>query len=350
MRIRPVLDIPQHIFPKLMFAIRAQVLESQHLHVICLLRLRSSGNISRLHLNRFGEIAAEMGRVDHDPTDGSASAQTHQHPVVMPGLPAAFRFPAVAHVVAAARQEQVGAGAEMLVAARHGHAAHDGRAQFHLDVAAGGEHGKGLAVEAKPRDAAVREHEQTHMRHGPRGGRHGPPMPSGGSTVPLGQHFRPPIIPILDHLRIRALPARLEAAVHGDALGMIAIEIRRVDLHPAHEPGRHAQLDHDPVEQGGVVATCFPPVVPGPRGDVDARASDWRGRGEEVGGWGEPLVRGGEDTRAEWGGYEICNVGGVERRAKVGVWGGEWGRDLPIQVELKVLLMRSAGMESSPVS
>lgn len=74
------------------------------------------------------------------------------------------------------------------------------------------------------------------------------------------------------------------------------------------------------------MAACFPPVVPGPRGDVEARAPDGRGPGEEVGGGGEPLVRGGEDARAEWGGNEICNVGGVERLAKVGVWEKKgWG-------------------------
>ncbi len=71
------------------------------------------------------------------------------------------------------------------------------------------------------------------------------------------------------------------------------------------------------------MAPGLPAIVPGAREDEFAGLADWRGRGEEVGGGGEPFVAGGYDAGAEGGGYEVWEGMLVEDEAGGLGCGGE---------------------------
>lgn len=94
------------------------------------------------------------------------------------------------------------------------------------------------------------------------------------------------------------------------------------------------------------MASAFPPVVPSSGGNEDAGAGDGGTGVEEVGCWGEEFIGGGEDAGGEGSGDKIYRLRGRQRRAVGKVMKREFEGGGPMQVELKVGVMRSVGMES----
>src|SRR5262245_15626275 len=122
------------------------------------------GVAATLETARARRVPLEVTRVHLDAPYGSDSAQTHARPVVTGAAPA-LRFPAVAHVRRVARHDQVVTRTIEHVAACDDEATMLRRGQ--VDIAAAREPrpiGHDVAVNTKPRDAAIRENAQPQMR------------------------------------------------------------------------------------------------------------------------------------------------------------------------------------------
>ena len=98
--------------------------------------------------------------------------------------------------------------------------------------------------------------------------------------------------------------------MHGDLGGLVAVEECRVDFDAVDFAGRDAEAEDYVVEGLGVVASCFPAVVPGSCVGEDAWFADGRLGIVEVLCGGEPFVGEGEDARSEVSVYEVlqCQV------------------------------------------
>ena len=88
----------------------------------------------------------------------------------------------------------------------------------------------------------------------------------------------------------------------------------------------------------------LPTIIPSASGDEDAGTVDWGKRVEQIGCWGEEFVGERQDAGGEGGRNEVC----WDEDELVWDKGFEAEKEAegPMQVELKVELMRSAGMES----
>src|SRR5688500_8384455 len=103
------------------------------------------------------------------------------------------------------------------------------------------------------------------------------------STLPDTQYCLPPFVScLLDFLFLFIVCH--EAALDRNFRRMVSIEKRCVNLHTSDFSRCNAELDHDPVGGLGVVATCFPAIVPGAGVYEVARPTDGRCGCEEVGG------------------------------------------------------------------
>lgn len=258
----------------------------------------------RVHLDLLREVAPEVSRVDDKTLYKCWCTKADNSPVDMVLPTGALRLPAIAHVLAPARQDEVVLGTKVLVAARHGDAAVLGGSEVEDRVPVIGEDGDGVAEEPEAGDAAVRVHVEADVRVALR---------SGPGQLP-GKALRgPALLHAEDGLpaAARALPGEhlgvigAEAALNRDERRVVAREVGRVDLDAVDGARGDAQPDDDPIEGLRVVPARLPAVVPGARVHHLARLADgWRGR-EEVGGLCEPLVREAEDLPAEGGRDEI---------------------------------------------
>ena len=114
----------------------------------------------------FGIIALKMRCIDLDPRDRAGSAEFDDAPVVA-GAASPLRFPAVAHILCKARHYQIVPVAKKHIARQRHVAAILGRREVDLAVSLfqGVPIGQHIAVNAKPRDAAVRVDLEPQMRH-----------------------------------------------------------------------------------------------------------------------------------------------------------------------------------------
>ena len=101
-----------------------------------------------------------------------------------------------------------------------------------------------------------------------------------------------------------------EAALHGDFGRLVAVEEGCVDFDAGDFAGSDAEAEDYVVEGLGVVASCFPAVVPGSCVGEDAWFADGGLGVVEVLCGGEPFVGEGEDARSEVSVYEVlwCQV------------------------------------------
>ena len=87
-----------------------------------------------------------------------------------------------------------------------------------------------------------------------------------------------------------------EAALDSDFGGLVAVEEGGVDFDAFDFAGGDAEAEDYPVERLGVVAFCFPAVVPGAGVGEDAWFADGGFGVVEVFGGGEPFVGEGKDS------------------------------------------------------
>lgn len=246
--------------------------------------------VNGVDLGLLGEVAAEVRRVDDEALDERRRAQADDRPVDVVLAPGPRRLPAVSHVLAAARQDQVVLGAEVLVAAGDGHATVLCGRQVEDGLLVLGENRDRVAEQPEPRDTAVRVHVEPHVRvllgrgfiEFPTEALLGPALVDAQDGLP----FAPAALPGQDLIVVLA-----EAPLDGDGRRVVAGEVRRVDLDASDGPGGDAQPHDDPVEGLSVVPPRLPAVVPGAR--VDHLAGlPYGGRGrQEVVRLREPLVR-----------------------------------------------------------
>ena len=269
-------------------------LRLQHLDPAVLLLLGLLVKLARKHLHLLREIAPKVRRVDDHVVDLAARAQLHDRPVDVLAA-RALRLPPVAHVLPAAREEEVVLCAEVLVGAGDCDAAHDGGAELEDGVCGRGEHGDGEAEEAEARDAAVGVHEEADVGvcllcdAG-----EGPGVALRGSALLLVEDgFPAGEIVLLHGLLVRR--RRYEAALHRDLGRVVPVEEGGVDFYAGDAARGDAQAEHHPVGGLGVVAAGFPAIVPGAGVGEDARFADGGCGCDEVLCGGEPLVGGGED-------------------------------------------------------
>lgn len=268
-----------------------------------------------VHLDLLRVVPAEVGRVDEEALDEAGGAEADDGPVDVAPDTGAGRLPAVAHVLAAAGEEEVVLGAKVLVAAGDGDAAVLGGGEVEDGGGIGGEDGHGVAEEAEARDAAVGVHVEADVGvallllllllllvQPPAEALRGPALAHAEDGLPATAAAAPG-----QDLVVGAV-VRGEAALDGDVGGVVAAEEGGVDLDAGDGARGDAEADDDPVEGFGVVAARLPAVVPGARVDHLAGGADGRGRGQEVGGLGEPLVREAEDAAAQSGGDEVFLV------------------------------------------
>lgn len=146
-----------------MLLISPRLLRRQNLppHLILMLR-NALTRRRRKHLYLLREVSAEVCSVDDKLLDDARRAELDNCPIDVLAA-RALRLPAVAHVDAAAGEEQVGDGAEVLVGALHSDAAVDGGREVENRAGVLREDGDDGAEEAEARDAAVGEHLQAHV-------------------------------------------------------------------------------------------------------------------------------------------------------------------------------------------
>lgn len=240
MRVSPPLHFLQLSFV-LSLLIRPTPLRFQHLNPsrIFMRRLLALVELPRKHLHLLREISPEVRRVDDDVVDLALRTELDNRPVNVLSA-RALRFPAVAHVLAAAREEEIVLCAEVLVGARYGDAAHDGGAELEDGVRRGREHGHCDAVQAEPRDASIRVHEQTDVRV-----RlvcdllQQPAMPLTGAALLLRQYRLPPLeVLALDLLLVCLI--RNKAALDRDLRRVIPVEEGSIDFHAGDAPAGYA--------------------------------------------------------------------------------------------------------------
>ncbi len=137
--------------------------------------------------------------------------------------------------------------------------------------------------------------------------RHEPRVPPARPARLPFQELSPPTVVGAAHLLV-AGAVRGEASVHADLRRLVPAEEGGVNLDATNPPARNAQLDDNPVKRGGVVSPRLPPVVPRPRGHVDAGLVHWRARVEQVASLCEELIREGEDAGRERRRGEVCTT------------------------------------------
>jgi len=114
------------------------------------------------HLHFLREVSTEVCSVDNELLDHTGRAELDNRPVDVLAA-RALRFPTVAHVDAAAGQQQVRDAAEVLVGALDGYAAVDGGREVEDCAGVLREHRDDGAEEAEACDAAVGEHLQADV-------------------------------------------------------------------------------------------------------------------------------------------------------------------------------------------
>lgn len=273
------------------------------------------GPVNGSDLDALRVIAAEMRRVHDDLVHEAGRAQADNHPVHVALFARPLRLPAVAHVLAAPRQDEVVLGAKVLVAARHGHAAVLRRGQVQDGVGVRGQDGHGVAKEPEAGDAAVWVHVEADVRVARAARRVG--GGGGGGEFPGKALRRPAWLDAQDRLpgAAAALPGQhagvgvgigLETALDRDKGRVVAAEKGRVDLDAFDGARGHAEPDDDPVKRLWVVAARLPAVVPGACVDHLAGLADGSRRREQVACFGEPFVGEAEDFATQGGGDEVC--------------------------------------------
>ena len=278
-----------------MLLIRPRLLRRQNLrpHLTLMLRhLLARRRSENLHLLR--EIAPEMRRVDDHLLDHTRCAELDDRPIDVLAA-RTLGFPAIAHVDAAAGQQQVCDAAEVLIGALDGDAAVDGGREVEDRAGVLRQHGDDGSEEAEARDAAVGEHLQSHVgvRFVCAGGQDPAVSLAGAALLFWQDSFPAGEVLALDLL---LFVVGCEAALHGDLGGLVAVEEGRVDFDALDFAGRDAEAEDYPVERLGVVASCFPAVVPGSCVGEDAWFADGRLGVIEVLCCGEPFVGEGEDA------------------------------------------------------
>lgn len=299
----------QHTSIVLVLRIRPRLLRRQNLrpHLTLVLgNLLARRRSENLHLLR--EVAPEVRRVDDQLLDHARRAELDDRPVDVLAA-RTLRLPAVAHVDAAAGQQQVGDAAEVLVGALDGDAAVDGGREVEDRVGVLRQHGDDGAEEAEARDAAVGEHLQAHV---------GVCLVCAGRQDPAVSLARAAFLFWQDSLpagEVLALDLLLfvvgrEAALHGDLGRLVAVEEGCVDFDALDFAGGDAEAEDYPVERLCVVSSCLPAIIPCSRVGEDAWLADGLFGVVEVLGGGEPFVGEGKDARSEIPVYEVlwCQV------------------------------------------
>ena len=268
-----------------------------------LLRRRSSEN---LHLLR--EIAPEMRRIHNQLLDHTRRAELDNRPIDVLAA-RTLSLPTVAHVDAAAGQQQVCDAAEVLVGALDGDAAVDGGREVEDRAGVLRQHGDDGSEEAEARDAAVGEHLQSHVgvRFVCAGGQDPAVSLAGAALLFWQDGFPAGEVLALDLL---LFVVGCEAALHGDLGGLVAVEEGGVDFDALDFAGSDAEPEDYPVERLGVVSSCLPAIIPCSGVGEDAWLADGLFGVVEVLGGGEPFVGEGEDARSEVPVYEVlrCQV------------------------------------------
>jgi hypothetical protein len=197
----------------------------------------------------------------------------------------------------------------VLVGAFDGYAAVDGGREVEDRAGVLRQHGDDGAEEAEARDAAVGEHLQADVcvcficvaGQDPAVSLARPAFLLGQDSFPAGEVLA---------LDLLLFVVGREAALDRDFGGLVAVEEGRVDFDAGDFAGSDAEAEDYPVEGLGVVASCFPAVIPGSGVGEDAWFADgWLGVVEVLCG-GEPFVGEGEDARSEVPVYEVlrCQV------------------------------------------
>lgn len=182
-----------------------------------------------IHLDLLGEVASEKCRVDYKALYERRRTETYDSPVNMVFATGALRLPAIAHVLAPARQDEVVLSAEVLVTARHGYATVLGGGKVENGVLVVGEDGNGVAEEAEAGDASVRVHVEADV---------GVALLGGPGQLP-GEALRGPALAHAEDglpAAAGALPGKdlsvveAEATLDGDEGRVVAGEEGRVNL------------------------------------------------------------------------------------------------------------------------